>query len=371
MKKVTKLIGLLSLIILSFGQLRAEDSYVKMIHEDRVWEYQTIAMVLRDTLYYTTYKFDGTITCNDKTYHAFTNTNFKKCIREYEGDNYKEFLVSDIDLNGEGEKYFLREEDGKVYVLVEVMEYGSVYPYFTDEKLLDISFSADANMSERVLYDSSLDNGALVDINPRFGFLEEIEDTDDIFEWKFSQFYGEKIEIDDQQCRCFEYYFSHEDMLPTKGQVSVPYPVIHFDRENCWIEGIGIIERGILSNFCVPRIASSAPEKSKGISNYYLNHTDLRSVYTTDGRVLYGDEPYGSGVERTEADILTIGTSDGAVVARGAGSIDVTVCGLDGTAVASASGRDEVRIPTAEIGRGLYIVSASDGTSTRTLKLRL
>jgi len=89
--------------------LAAEETYVPMIREGRVWEYSGYSQKYNGHAFHYM-KFDGTETVNKTEYHRFVH--FKTLIVNGDG------TVAHRDYST-GPVYYLREEPGKVFVLCE------------------------------------------------------------------------------------------------------------------------------------------------------------------------------------------------------------------------------------------------------------
>lgn len=193
MKKVTKLIGLLSLIILSFAQLRAEDTYEEMIREDRVWEYYKWSpnywladLVMcyypveeyegvefdEDFLGLYSYKFKGTEEHNGRIYH--------KCIldqviiwTEKSHDSSCKCIIDTV--FPDHCVGLVREDAGKVYLRPDsttVAEY--LYPY---NRITERTLEAGEDL---LLFDFTLKEGDIfmpyfTDRYRKIGMLTECE----------------------------------------------------------------------------------------------------------------------------------------------------------------------------------------------------
>ncbi len=100
----------LFLMTVSFiSALAADETYVSMIREGRVWEYSGYSKKYDGHAFHYM-KFDGTETVNGTEYHRFVH--FKTLIVNKDG------TVAHRDYST-GPVYYLREEPGKVFVLCE------------------------------------------------------------------------------------------------------------------------------------------------------------------------------------------------------------------------------------------------------------
>ena len=143
----------------------AAQAYEPLIREDRVWEYYKCdCAFLHSVTSLTTYQFEGTQQINGKTYHQL----MKKAISSWEYDGTGDFynVVDSQPVNTV--EALLREEDGKVYMLVqtpsiavydgsnglaftaqEVPESGEIVLYDFTQSQTESSFYASGNFMHR------------------------------------------------------------------------------------------------------------------------------------------------------------------------------------------------------------------------------
>lgn len=332
----------------------ASDNYVSMLREDRVWEYRSglFGPMRPNVATYIVMQVVGATTINDVEYKAFGIT------REMAIHCPSDEVLSDVFFNGDGIKFFLREEEGVVYELF----YGN-QAYYTDARLDALTLPAEGEdgkyYSEKVLYDATLPNGAGVTL-----YIGGWEIGGG--EWRplpMVQYQGEELDVQGEACRVFGFYFP-EDINPGEP---TPYPTTDYGWLR-WVEGIGILNVGILPSIGIA-VTTGAPAKE--MPELYLEEPRLMSVYTPDGVVLYGEAPVAASLKETLATSLNIENSEFYLKLSGQGQLTLTVTGLDGVTVASASGTDEVSVPTEGLGRGVYVVTAKDDSSTRTMKIKI
>lgn len=340
--------------------------YVPMIREDRVWQYGGPTYRLDYGIVYHSLKFDGsTITVNDKTYHTFTYFNSKFYAHDYETDEW--LLHHENNYDGDGIKYFLREEPGKVFAL-SYMYHSDLYEKPIHYVYSTLRPSSDPleelkdkyEYSECQIYDFSAPDKGEINIDlPQNSVLYE-----DHVSW-IIEGNPATLNIDNEECRFLGVYpklpdsdFSDSDsMRPTLDELHTAYALT-------WIEGIGILRNGCLADYYAGMITGT-PDNS--FSLYYESR--LHSVYKTDGTVIFGEQP--AGVGKVESGSLKVWRGVEGIRASGEGCVTLTVCGIDGVKYAEATGTDDVTVDTATLPRGIYVASAHANGEHRTRKIRL
>ena len=206
-------------------------------------------------------KFDGTVTVNDKEYHAFGiyNSKFYQTIGESRSDYT---LLREEERNGP--VWFLREESGRVYVLM----YGdSAFEYVWTTGSLP-----EAEYDEYVLYDFTLEEGAASCLlqwgNTVPGRMHETV-------------YLDPVMIDGELCKAQSFMFTDS----VNGMNAEKMPFYGFGK-SIVLEGIGITFNGCLPYFCVDMKSSIGDDNSR----CPIDFSWLRSVRNSAGEIIYGQE---------------------------------------------------------------------------------
>jgi len=189
--------------------LAAEETYVPMIREGRVWEYAGFGGFKEgsDRVPMSVYhfiKFDDCVNVNGETYRRAVL--FKTVFTEKRDGSENVLSVESRDLT----LYFMRESDAKVYVLRA--DNGRIVDY--------IDPAADnSSLHEEVVYDWTLNEG-----DPwRYGEMSgRVED------FCPKVMYGESVFIGSDKCRVMNF--------STMSYV-------------CFIEGIGVLDNGSLGDY--------------------------------------------------------------------------------------------------------------------------
>jgi hypothetical protein len=252
----------LASVLVAFISLTAYPDYVPMIREGRVWEYEGYFGRNGEwgqVLHYM--KFDGTVTVNDKEYHAFGiyNSKFYQTI----GESRSDYTLSREEERN-GPVWFLREESGRVYVLM----YGdSAFEYVWTTGSLP-----EAEYDEYVLYDFTLEEGAASCLlqwgNTVPGRMHETV-------------YLDPVMIDGELCKAQSFMFTDS----VNGMNAEKMPFYGFGK-SIVLEGIGITFNGCLPYFCVDMKSSIGDDNSR----CPIDFSWLRSVRNSAGEIIYGQE---------------------------------------------------------------------------------
>ncbi|MBD5263483.1 MAG: hypothetical protein HDS39_05360 [Bacteroides sp.] len=238
------------------------EEYKPMIRYDRVWEcYSTC-----DGKDYNTYKcmrFDGTEEINGKIYHRLVT--FKKRLMGY--DQEKGAIVKEMMDCYEHEGY-LREEDGKVFTLIEGTDDSFTDAWGTMSGCLYIptdSYPENKGCGEYLLYDFNMEENQIYDA---ISFV-----TGGAWNNRFAVLNVSYVEIDGEECKMM--YVCSEDQLEYYETYDTPYsyyPGI--------VEGIGAIEYGCLNYH----------EFMDHLTRLYA-HNYFTCLYDLDGNVIYPTDP--------------------------------------------------------------------------------
>lgn len=329
------LFSLFTFLALGSGVARA---YVPMIREDRIWEYKSW-WYMYPWVDYAVMKFDGsTVQSFGKVYHGFRTIAIKHTYCDINADESERYL-DNTETFEDNAKYFLREEDGKVYALCD--DEGNVI--LIDEPKYDYG---DLGYSEILLYDFTVpDNGTIESL----GGITDMPGT----QWKVRNADPAFLTIGGEECRFVGIYpLDLEDMGLDEMRTSIGFRGLY----SRWIEGIGVLDSGDLGQY-------EYQQRSGGTTGCCLS-----SVYKTDGTLLYGNQP--AGVDNHVVG-LSVRIEAGCVRAVAEGVLDLRICGVDGAVVGEASGLDEVRVDTSALPHGVYVVTAIAGTERRTVKVAL
>lgn len=290
----------LASVLVAFISLTAYPDYVPMIREGRVWEYEGYFGRNGEwgqVLHYM--KFDGTVTVNDKEYHAFGIYNSK--FYQTTGESRSDYTLSREEERN-GPVWFLREESSRVYVLM----YGdSAFEYVWTTGSLP-----EADYDEYILYDFTLEEGAASCLlqwgNTVPGRMHETV-------------YLDPVMIDGELCKAQSFMF--RDCV--NGMNAEKMPFYGFGK-SIVLEGIGITFNGCLPYFCVDMKSSIGDDNSR----CPIDFSWLRSVRNSAGEIIYGQEspaaiPDVMDERQSESDIYDVmgrrvrSTVPGSVYIRG------------------------------------------------------
>lgn len=290
MKKTAPLLftlGLLTVLSSSSSiQSAVAENYVSMVRTDRVWEYH-VAPAYNPTQTYYSMQFEGSISALGKTYNAFVVKNAKNITR-----NGDDLTVSVESFTDNGDKYFVREEDGKVFTLFSKVEGGDGEIYSSKLPVDQIQFSEEqeAALFEIKMYDSNEANGAVLNIPDIYEGYYHSNST-----CPTQQFSGETLDIQGQSCSLFGFYYCDPE-----SPAEYEYPTLPYDYGMIgWIEGIGVLRQGFLPVYQI-MIKTGAPAKL--YSDVRSDDTWLHGVYTLDGDVLYGEPSVCNGIKEISDD---------------------------------------------------------------------
>ena len=321
MKKIMIITALLlSVVATSFA------APVKMIREDRVWEYNKHKLYVYgnikiDEQYQM--KFDGTETVNGKTYHKLVYTGdilFRK--DSIIGGEYK-FVDFEKKKNTDKRYYLMREENGKVYT------------YFQDD--------SSEPAREYLTYDFNLKAGECI-YGPILGFCDpKIFEVDLEFVKEIVVEQVDEINIEGEKCKVQT--FKNFGLKSAKKTAT---------------EGIGY-NLGILP--AVDGIDAIIYSRYSGGEGF----THLNRVYNDKGDVIYRGYDKMLGVNEMTADYSDpeIRVSEDSIRVSTEGNVGVTVWSMQGSKVAGAEGAGEVSVSTSGLVPGVYVVHAAsaDGRS--------
>ncbi len=244
----------------------ADGEYKSMIRYDRIWEHVSYDWSDRDVYHV---RFDGSEEFNGKTYHRLV------CFRKasYGYDSAAKPYLFDVNNDYYLHEGYLREEDGKVYTLLEIYDRnGNDSPYICLCTDLD-EYNKNYTIEERLLYDFTCKEGE----SYKALHLESNLVGEMIYEVKSVDL----VEIQGEPHRIFR--------VIADGNETMVEPII---------EGVGIVSYGCLTtiNFLYRRTCPC------------MNHIFNR-LLSSDGEVLYCAEegyaniPYGdfSGVDNVIA----------------------------------------------------------------------
>ena len=278
---------LIAAIMLAYAFSTSAEEYKSMIRYDRVWQcYSTL-----DGKDYDTYKcmrFDGTEEINGKIYHRLVT--FKKRIMDYDQETGP--IVKQIEDCLEHEGY-LREEDGKVFTLIEATDNSLSDEWGISRGVLYLPETTDPGTnkvySEYLLYDFNMEENGSYD---GISFV-----TGGAWSNRFAVLNVSYVEIDGEECKMM--YVCPEDQLEYHETYDTPY-----SSYQGIVEGIGAIGEGCLNYH----------EFIDWPTRLYA-HNYFTCLYDMDGNVIYSDDPeyfgfdYGSfasvkytGEDTVEAD---------------------------------------------------------------------
>lgn len=349
--------------ILALG-LGVATAYVPMIREDRVWEYKESHFGWEWVIYHSM-KFDGsTFSVNGKEYHVFTCIGKKYFAYDIATQGlYLDFVEN---FEGNGIKYFVREEPGKVYALTVLK--GESEEVYTTYDICPAVSDVDGLFSERLIYDFNVPDSDVIE--SRLSVDEWLPgDYEDGVSWYVIDGDPGVITIEDEACRfmCIipmEYLNDYDAGRP-KLEYYLGNGVSGSHLAYPWIEGIGVLYNGCLAEYEY----MTAGDCGWSWNGRLGQRSWLNSVYNTDGTVVFGNQP--AAVDVFSADRLSVRNEKGCVRAVADGAVELKICGVDGAMVGMASGEDEVRVDTSTLPHGIYLVTAVAGAERRTVKVAL
>lgn len=256
------LIRLFAAVILSCCAVQANDDYVPMIKEGYVWEYAgAYFLTNEDGVVHHFMKFDESITLNGKEYTSFVLFKSDLYCKYVNGKEEK----SERTEMRNGPRFFVREENSKVYVLTK----DSQIYYTTSETSSDwIPTASDSSPYEEfAIYDFSAAEGAEAPAIMNGQIYKE--DTNLVINWLTP------VSVWGVNYRAYQFLFDEEQS--TSGNAIV-------------IEGIGITGNGHLA--CFDSYLSTAIFTD----NYFMpgQGSFLVSVRDADGKYIYGSPDLGS-----------------------------------------------------------------------------
>ncbi len=236
------------------------DEYKSMIRYDRVWEcFSTLDGKDYDTI--KCMRFDGTEEINGKIYHRIVTFKRSQMI-SYDYDTEEASYETEDCLEHEG---YMREEDGKIYTLVEKKhskytndEGWSSYLLYIPDSFENVSHP---NCEECLLYDMNVMEG---DYFGCVSFIESLGWND-----SFKVLNVSYTEIDGEKCKMM--YVCTEDKVEYHETYDTPYYWYH-----PIVEGIGAVEKGCLNYH----------EFIDHPSRMYA-HNYFSRLLDMDGRVIY------------------------------------------------------------------------------------
>ena len=251
-------------VALSAATCISASDYVPMIREGRVWEYTAQGTYTDPNCTYIHYlKFDGScVEADGKTYNRVvlfkTNAYRPKQLSE---DKWKVSLYSEEDRDDT--MYYMREDDGKVYVLVQKEKLSdtreSVMMVSGDPEKLPDNVSTD----EFLVYDWNRQDGDTM-LYPLISSGWEIGSDGDMDLGNMIIRYQTPVSVEGEECK-----------------------VMQLENEDLWldmdvIEGIGPTFNGTLGalNF---KMISGIPDNRR----YPMLHCRLNRVFDGEGNVVY------------------------------------------------------------------------------------
>ena len=132
------------------------------------------------------------------------------------------------------------------------------------------------------------------------------------------------------------------------------------ERENEWIvEGVGVVSE--LGHYFFCPFYPTPSEIGMSLPPVLYKQT------TIDGQVLVSYT--WNSIEKVTQNELLISQAENVVTINGAtGAVDVAIYTFDGVKVAEASGSESVRLSTAELPIGIYVVKATDSTGNKLIQ---
>ena len=272
-------------VVAVFPSYLLATGYAPMIEEGKVWQYagqysRNVNGYGDGGIAYHSMKFDGTITVNGKEYHRFTF---------FESEYYKgthEYGVLELAevLERTGPNYFLREENGKVYVLTLD---NKMFSTETLDATLDPSVPEE-RYSEFLRYDFTLGDGAEFQLPTGIDVGEEMLQTVYIKEKTPVKVAGserkaitfcEKVELPEPPEQP-EPTGLGQSVQSEEGETLVEYREVY---PGSVIEGIGPDRDGDLVVFGPPYSTSLSNNVNGPGQGSFLNY-----VADSEGKVIYG-----------------------------------------------------------------------------------
>jgi len=262
--------------------LAAEETYVPMIREGRVWEYKgeywhpgehgQVCHFMR---------FNGTAEVNGVEYHLFElyKSIYYKSVR-YDDDTYG-YEFSKEEERGYP-KFLLREEPEKVYVLTELPEWecvedeSSVIKEIKDNADLESisNNTAGKEFGEYLLYDFTLQEGD----SRRMPFWDKVNCYDSIL-LKYFVLTKSPLTIAGESCRVQSFVVGGENDSFNPEWSQSEYGTAAFQM----IEGIGVTAYGCLPRFFPERVTAMFHDNSY-LPEY---NTGLNYVYDSEGKIIF------------------------------------------------------------------------------------
>lgn len=239
----------------------------RTVREDRVWEYSAPGTYYdSNSGYLHLLKFDGnTVEANGKTYSRLALINTKAYRgKNFHGYKFEYFLYADEDRDDT--MYYMREEDGRVYTLVQKEKWSEDRETFSILKTDPGELPEDAVTDEMLVYDWNKEDGETMS----YPMLTEYEwDADpDVYRFEGTIRYRNPVMIQGEECKVMQ--------LEHDGYV---WPDITF------IEGLGPTFNGTLGALNFDMI-TGVPDNSR----YPVLQCSLNRVFDPDGNVIYEDE---------------------------------------------------------------------------------
>jgi len=259
--------------------LAAEETYVPMIREGRVWEYKGEYWHPGEHgLVYHLMRFNGTAEVNGVEYHLFEV--YKSIYYNsvwYDDDTYGYEFSKEEDRGYP--KFLLREEPGKVYALTELPEKEGGGEYIihikNDSELKTISDNnADKEYGEYCLYDFTLKEGDARKM-PCWEWVNP-------FESEYNKYFAlikNPQTIDGESCRVMSYYVAYVDEPFNPEWSQSEHGTAAFQM----IEGIGVTRYGCIPHF-YPEIMTAMYHDNSYLPEF---NSRLNYVYDNEGNVIY------------------------------------------------------------------------------------
>lgn len=307
---------------------------VRTVREDRVWEYlytenglldNPVVENCADNYLLFRMRFDGTCVMDGTEYHRLRYTgNFVKWGYSLDGT----YLGCEETANDNPQEYFMREEDGKVYVFNNFSS-SSPYPVPDVKEILVYDFNLRKDDSYRLFYCVPYWEGKTV--------WDDLSDDFTTFTVKDIN----EVEID--------------------GEVCVRQEISHCDPPSLYtvIEGIGFCESGFLPLFVY----------DTRVCIEYVNY-NLNRVYNAEGDIIYRGldiDPETVYVEKVyDKSSLSLNYGGETVIAESPDRTGISLSMLDisGKVMSRVSGTGSVSVSTAALTPGVYIaVAEADGSA--------
>ena len=284
MKQIITFFLLMAAMLLAVAD---NGTYVPMIREGRVWEYNAQYFHPGENGHVLHYmRFNGTVEVNGIEYHCFEMYK-SRYYKEVDFDYENHCCVYEFSREEERgyPKFLLREEPGKVYALTNFdSDDGEWIVHVRNEKeMAELSVNGDRQFGEYLLYDFTMQEGDLRDV-PEWEYVGTERS------YKFFNLYPFVVAtemIEGELCRMFNFVSAE-----VAGSDSFDPESSYWKRitTSTMVEGIGIVMNGCLARFNFDQLAAMFQDES------YLpdDGSALSYVYDSEGNVIYS--PWSSTV---------------------------------------------------------------------------